>query len=94
MPSHASCGVTLVGGLDPRFETKHGPEGILPPGNRVEFTDVLESARIDNGSVGTITGIDARTGVIRARLMQQPGRGGRWRGRHPSSSGSGTAMRA
>jgi hypothetical protein len=34
----------------------------------VQFTDTLKPARIYNGNVGTITGIDARTGVIRARL--------------------------
>ena len=34
----------------------------------MQFTDTLKAARIYNGNVGTITGIDARTGVIRARL--------------------------
>ena len=34
----------------------------------MQFTDTLKAARIYNGNVGTITGIDAWTGVIRARL--------------------------
>ena len=54
-------------GPDVRFETKHGPADFAP-GDRVQFTDTLKAARIYNGNVGTITGIDARTGVIRARL--------------------------
>src|SRR6185503_13565947 len=54
-------------GPDVRFETKHGPADFAP-GDRVQFTDTLKAARIYNGNVGTITGIDERTGVIRARL--------------------------
>ena len=54
-------------GPDVRFETKHGPADFAP-GDRVQFTDTLKAARIYNGNVGTITGIDARTGVIQARL--------------------------
>ena len=34
----------------------------------MQFTDTLKAARIYNGNVGTITDIDARTGVIRARM--------------------------
>jgi hypothetical protein len=37
-------------------------------GGRVQFTDTLKAARIYDGNVGTIAGIDARTGLIRARL--------------------------
>ncbi|HME24406.1 MAG TPA: AAA family ATPase [Acetobacteraceae bacterium] len=54
-------------GPDVRFETKHGPAAFAP-GDRVQFTDTLKAARIYNGNVGTITDIDARTGVIRARM--------------------------
>jgi ATP-dependent exoDNAse (exonuclease V) alpha subunit len=54
-------------GPDVRFETKHGPAEFAA-GDRVQFTDTLKAARIYNGNVGTITGIDARTGAIRARL--------------------------
>jgi Ti-type conjugative transfer relaxase TraA len=54
-------------GPDVQFETKHGPAEFAP-GDRVQFTDTLKAARIYNGNVGTITGIDARTGEIQARL--------------------------
>jgi Ti-type conjugative transfer relaxase TraA len=54
-------------GPDVRFETKHGPAAFAP-GDRVQFTDTLKAARIYNGNVGTITDIDARTGVIWARM--------------------------
>ena len=54
-------------GPDVRFETKHGPAEFAP-GDRVQFTDTLKAARIYNGNVGTITDIDERTGVIRARM--------------------------
>ena len=81
-------------GADVRFETKHGPADFAP-GDRVQFTDTLKAARIYNGNVGTITGIDAATGVIRARVdPPRRGRAGRWRGRPRSSPGSGTAMPA
>ena len=65
---------------DARFETKHGPADFAP-GDRVQFTDTLKPARIYNGNVGTITGIDAETGMIRARLdaaAGQPGRDVAW----------------
>jgi Ti-type conjugative transfer relaxase TraA len=54
-------------GSDVPFETKHGPAAFAA-GDRVQFTDTLKSARIYNGNVGTITGIDEGTGLIRARL--------------------------
>jgi len=54
-------------GPDVRFETKHG-SAAFAPADRVQFTDTLKAAHIYNGNVGTITGVDARTGVIRARL--------------------------
>ena len=54
-------------GEDHRFTTKHG-EALFSIGDRVQFSDTLRSAKIYNGNAGTITGIDANTGVIRARL--------------------------
>jgi ATP-dependent exoDNAse (exonuclease V) alpha subunit len=50
-----------------RFETKHA-EAEFAVGDRVQFTDTDKKARIYNGNVGTITGIDARTGELWARL--------------------------
>jgi len=54
-------------GEDHRFITKHG-EAAFAVGDRVQFSDTLRSAKIYNGNAGTITGIDADTGVIRATL--------------------------
>ena len=54
-------------GRDHRFETKHGAADFAV-GDRVQFTDTLKAARIYNGNAGSITAIDAATGVIRARL--------------------------
>jgi Ti-type conjugative transfer relaxase TraA len=65
-----------LAGPEVRVETKHGPAD-FSPGDRVQFTDTLKPARIYNGNVGTITGIDARTGVIRARLDAAAGQPGR-----------------
>jgi Ti-type conjugative transfer relaxase TraA len=65
-----------LGGGDVRFETKHGPAD-FSPGDRVQFTDTLKPAHLYNGNVGTITGIDAETGVIRARLDAASGQPGR-----------------
>jgi Ti-type conjugative transfer relaxase TraA len=65
-----------LAGADVRFETKHGPAD-FSAGDRVQFTDTLKPARIYNGNVGTITGIDAGTGVIRARLDAAAGQPGR-----------------
>ncbi len=65
-----------LAGADVRFETKHGPAD-FSPGDRVQFTDTLKPARIYNGNVGTITDIDADTGVIRARLDAAAGQPGR-----------------
>jgi Ti-type conjugative transfer relaxase TraA len=65
-----------LGGGDVQFETKHGPAD-FSPGDRVQFTDTLKPGRIYNGNVGTITGIDAETGVIRARLDAASGQAGR-----------------
>lgn len=54
-------------GEDHRFTTKHG-EAAFAVGDRVQFSDTLRSVKIYNGNAGTITGIDADTGVIRAKL--------------------------
>ena len=54
-------------GEDHRFATKHG-DAAFAVGDRIQFSDTLRSAKIYNGNAGTITGIDADTGVIRARL--------------------------
>jgi len=65
-----------LAGADTRFETKHG-EADFAPGDRVQFTDTLKFARIYNGNVGTISEIDAETGVIRAKLDAAAGQEGR-----------------
>jgi len=54
-------------GPDHALATKHG-EALFAVGDRVQFTDNLKGARIYNGNAGTITGIDADTGVVRAKL--------------------------
>jgi len=54
-------------GEDHRFVTKHG-EAAFATGDRVQFTDTLRAGKIYNGNAGTILGIDADTGVIRAKL--------------------------
>ena len=54
-------------GEDVRFETKHGPADFAV-GDRVQVTETLREARLWNGNAGIITGIDARTGRITARL--------------------------
>jgi hypothetical protein len=59
-----------------RFETKHG-EADFAVGDRVQFTDTDKKLHIYNGNAGVITGIDARTGEISARLdaaAEAPGR--------------------
>jgi ATP-dependent exoDNAse (exonuclease V) alpha subunit len=65
-----------LAGADARFETKHGAADFAL-GDRVQFTETLKAAHIYNGNVGTITGIDAMTGVIRARLDARAGQPGR-----------------
>jgi ATP-dependent exoDNAse (exonuclease V) alpha subunit len=56
-----------LAGPEERFETKHGPADFTV-GDRVQFTDTDKRARIYNGNVGTITGIDGRTGQLTATL--------------------------
>jgi Ti-type conjugative transfer relaxase TraA len=63
-------------GEDARFETKHGA-AMFAVGDRVQFTDTRKSAKIYNGNVGTITGLDARTGLFHARLDGPRGEPGR-----------------
>jgi Ti-type conjugative transfer relaxase TraA len=56
-----------LSGRDVRFETKHGVAD-FSAGDRVQFTDTDKRLRIYNGNVGTITGLDARTGQLTATL--------------------------
>jgi Ti-type conjugative transfer relaxase TraA len=54
-------------GEDVRLETKHGPADFAI-GDRVQFTDTLRQAKIYNGNVGTITGVDWKTGALTATI--------------------------
>ncbi len=63
-----------LAGRDVRFETKHGAAEFAI-GDRVQFTETLKAARLYNSNVGTITGIDERTGQITARLDAAHGAG-------------------
>jgi Ti-type conjugative transfer relaxase TraA len=65
-----------LSGEDVRFETKHGA-AMFAVGDRVQFTDTLKGAKIYNGNVGTITSLDARTGLLRAQLDGPQGAPGR-----------------
>jgi Ti-type conjugative transfer relaxase TraA len=65
-----------LSGEDVRFETKHGA-AMFAVGDRVQFTDTRKSAKIYNGNVGTITGLDARTGLLHAQLDGPQGGPGR-----------------
>ena len=65
-----------LSGSDVGFETKHGA-AMFAVGDRVQFTDTLKGAKIYNGNVGTITGLDARTGLLHARLDGPQGAPGR-----------------
>ncbi len=56
-----------LSGPDVRFDTKHGAAD-FSPGDRVQFTDTDKRLRIYNGNVGTVTGLDARTGQLAATL--------------------------
>jgi ATP-dependent exoDNAse (exonuclease V) alpha subunit len=71
-----------------RLETRHG-SAEFAVGDRVQFTD--KRARIYNGNAGTITGIDARTGELRARL--DGGREVSWSAAEFSGSGTATPGR-
>jgi hypothetical protein len=61
-------------GTDVTFDTKHGPAAFAI-GDRVQFTDTDKPRHIYNGNAGTITGLDARSGQITARLDAAGGAG-------------------
>jgi hypothetical protein len=63
-----------LSGGDVEFNTKHGPAAFAV-GDRVQFTDTDKRRHIYNGNVGTITGLDARTGEITARIDAAGGAG-------------------
>jgi Ti-type conjugative transfer relaxase TraA len=63
-----------LGGRDVVLMTKHG-EAAFAIGDRVQFTDTDKKRHIYNGNVGTITGLDARTGEITAKLDALGGAG-------------------
>ena len=65
-----------LGSPDVRFETKHGAADFAV-GDRVQFTDTDKKRHIYNGNAGVITGIDARTGQLTARLDAAAGVPGR-----------------
>jgi len=65
-----------LGSPDVRFETKHGAADFAV-GDRVHFTDTDKKRHIYNGNAGVITGIDARTGQLTARLDAAAGAPGR-----------------
>jgi Ti-type conjugative transfer relaxase TraA len=61
-------------GADVEFNTKHGVAAFAI-GDRVQFTDTDKRRHIYNGNAGTITGLDARSGQITARLDAASGVG-------------------
>ncbi len=65
-----------LGSPDVRFETKHGAADFAV-GDRVQFTDTDKKRHLYNGNAGVITGIDARTGQLTARLDAAAGAPGR-----------------
>ncbi len=65
-----------LGSPDVRLETKHGAADFAV-GDRVQFTDTDKKRHIYNGNAGVITGIDARTGEVTARLDAAAGAVGR-----------------
>ena len=65
-----------LGSPDVRLETKHGAADFAV-GDRVQFTDTDKKRHIYNGNAGVITGIDARTGEVTARLDAAAGAAGR-----------------
>jgi Ti-type conjugative transfer relaxase TraA len=56
-----------LSGPDVPLDTKHGAADFAI-GDRVQFTDTDKRRHIYNGNVGTITGLDARTGQLTATL--------------------------
>jgi Ti-type conjugative transfer relaxase TraA len=65
-----------LAGPDVRFETKHGAADFAV-GDRVQFTDTDKKRHLYNGNAGVITGINARTGQLSARLDAAAGAPGR-----------------
>ena len=65
-----------LGSPDVRLETKHGAADFAV-GDRVQFTDTDKRRHIYNGNAGVITGLDARTGQVTARLDAAAGSAGR-----------------
>jgi Ti-type conjugative transfer relaxase TraA len=61
-------------GTDVEFNTKHGVAAFAI-GDRVQFTDTDKKRHIYNGNAGTITGLDAGTRQITARLDAASGAG-------------------
>ena len=61
-------------GADVELNTKHGPAAFAA-GDWVQFTDTDKRRHIYNGNVGTITGLDARTGEVTARIDAAGGAG-------------------
>jgi ATP-dependent exoDNAse (exonuclease V) alpha subunit len=61
-------------GADVEFNTKHGVAAFAV-GDRVQLTDTEKKRSIYNGNAGTITGLDAGTGQITARLDAASGTG-------------------
>jgi hypothetical protein len=65
-----------LAGPDVRFETKHGLADFAV-GDRVQFTDTDKRLHIYNGNAGVITGIDAPSGQVTAKLDAAAGAPGR-----------------
>ena len=81
-----------LSGPDVRFETKHGA-AMFAIGDRVQFTDTDKRREIYNGNVGTLTGIDPRSGLFtRPSMDRRAGREVVWSA--TTSTVSGTAMPA
>ena len=68
MPSSGWCGKSEASSGATTASRRSTASADFAVGDRVQFTDTLKAARIYNGNAGTITAIDAATGVIRARL--------------------------
>ncbi|MBS0642082.1 MAG: AAA family ATPase, partial [Proteobacteria bacterium] len=65
-----------LGSGDVTLATKHGPAAFAV-GDRVQFTDTAKKLGIYNGTVGTLIGLDARTGEVAVRLDAPTGKAGR-----------------
>jgi len=65
-----------LGSPDVVLATKHGAIAFAV-GDRVQFTDTAKTLGIHNGNAGTITGLDAATGRVWARMDASAGKEGR-----------------